>query len=305
MLKDLLETKKCFKLVCGAGNEDTDEVEKLVELYAKAGCRFFDLSANEQVYEAAKRGLKKANVNNAFLCISVGTKDDPHTNKAVIDYSKCISCYACDTVCPQDAIVKAQINEIRCIGCGNCAKKCSQNAISYAQKTTDLQEILPPLITKGIDCIELHAMGEDDEEVFEKWALLNKLYDGLLSICISCGKLSQEKLIRRIKTMIKDRKPYSTIIQADGYPMSGGKDDFKTTLQAIATSEVVQNENLPVYLLISGGTNSKTAQLAKMCGINANGIAVGSFARKVVKPYIKENFEKALDIAENLINSTK
>ena len=30
MLKDLLEDKKCFKLVCGAGNEDADEVEKLV-----------------------------------------------------------------------------------------------------------------------------------------------------------------------------------------------------------------------------------------------------------------------------------
>ena len=45
MLKDLLDAKKCFKLVCGAGNEDADDVKKLVTLYAKAGCRFFDLSA--------------------------------------------------------------------------------------------------------------------------------------------------------------------------------------------------------------------------------------------------------------------
>ena len=45
MLKDLLEAKKCFKLVCGAGNEDAAEVEKLVMLYAKAGCKFFDLSS--------------------------------------------------------------------------------------------------------------------------------------------------------------------------------------------------------------------------------------------------------------------
>ena len=43
MLKDLLEAKKCFKLVCGAGNEDTLEVEKLVTIYSKAGCNFFDV----------------------------------------------------------------------------------------------------------------------------------------------------------------------------------------------------------------------------------------------------------------------
>ena len=42
MLKDLLESKHCFKLVCGAGNEDVEEIKRLVYLYAVAGCRFFD-----------------------------------------------------------------------------------------------------------------------------------------------------------------------------------------------------------------------------------------------------------------------
>ena len=92
MLKDLLEAKKCFKLVCGAGNEDAAEVEKLVMLYAKAGCKFFDLSANEEIIDAAKRGLESAGVDDAYLCVSVGIKGDPHVNKAVIDYDKCISC---------------------------------------------------------------------------------------------------------------------------------------------------------------------------------------------------------------------
>lgn len=40
-LKDLLESGKFFKLVCGAGNEDANEVEKLVKLYSAAGCKFF------------------------------------------------------------------------------------------------------------------------------------------------------------------------------------------------------------------------------------------------------------------------
>ena len=64
MLKDLLEEKQCFKLVCGAGNEDTEEIEKLVTIYSLAGCPFFDLSANPDVVEAAKRGLKRAGIKN-------------------------------------------------------------------------------------------------------------------------------------------------------------------------------------------------------------------------------------------------
>ena len=40
MLKELLETKHCFKLVCGAGNEDIEEIKRLVYLYAVAGCHF-------------------------------------------------------------------------------------------------------------------------------------------------------------------------------------------------------------------------------------------------------------------------
>lgn len=56
MLSDVLDGK-CFKLVCGAGNEDAGEVERLVALYARAGCRFFDLSARKEIVAAAKGGL--------------------------------------------------------------------------------------------------------------------------------------------------------------------------------------------------------------------------------------------------------
>ena len=89
--------------------------------------------------------------------------------------------------------------------------------------------------------------------------------------------------------MIAHRKPYTTIIQADGIPMSGSDDSYKTTLQAVAMAEIIQNANLPVHIVLSGGTNSKTAELAKLCGINYMGIAVGSWARKIVKPYINSS----------------
>ncbi len=310
MLKDILESGKCFKLVCGAGNEDAAEVEKLVALYSAAGCKFFDLSAKPEIVDAAKRALKG---REACLCVSVGIKGDPHVRKAQIDYEKCVGCHKCEEICPQKAIKHCKVKSSRCIGCGKCYSVCKHDAISLISENKDLREVLPPLIEKGIDCIEFHAMGENDEEVFEKWSYINEVYDGILSICTARGHLSEEKMLNRIRKMIENRKPYTTIVQADGFPMSGGKDDYKTTLQAVSTAEIVQNANLPVYIMLSGGTNSKTAELAKMCGINYNGIAIGTFARKIVRQYIEREdfltnqriFDEALKIASALVRSTE
>ncbi len=307
MFSDILDGK-CFKLVCGAGNEDADEVEKLVALYSAAGCKFFDLSAKPEIVDAAKRALDG---KEAYLCVSVGIKGDPHVNKAQIDYEKCVGCGKCDEICPQGAIKYHKVKKLRCIGCGKCQKVCSKGAISYISEDKDLREVLPPLIEKGIDCIELHAMNENDDETMAKWAYINEVFDGMLSVCTARGKLSDEKMVSRIKDMIANRVPMSTIIQADGFPMSGSEDDYKTTLQAVATAELVQNEKIPVYVMLSGGTNSKTADLAKMCGIHYHGIAVGTYARKIVKKYIQREdfltnervFNEALEIAKILVNS--
>ena len=154
-------------------------------------------------------------------------------------------------------------------------------------------------------------MSEDIDEALQKWAFITNNYNGMLSICTARGHLSEEKMLELIKQMTKNREPYTTIVQADGFPMSGGKDDYKTTLQAVATAEIVQNAKLPVYIMLSGGTNSKTAELAKMCNINYNGIAIGSFARKIVSRYLEREdflrnqyiFNEAVNIAKSLIQS--
>lgn len=311
MLKELLETKHCFKLVCGAGNEDIEEIKRLVYLYAVAGCRFFDLSANGEVILAAKEALDIAKVYDAYLCVSVGIKNDPHVKKAVIDYDRCVNCGACEEICPEGAIHYAKVKKEKCIGCGRCWRVCSRAAISYISEEKDLNEVLPKIVETGIDCIELHAMGLNDEEVFSKWKYINDNFEGLLSICTSRGQLSDEAMVKRIEKMLENRKPYSTIVQSDGFPMSGGDDNYKSTLQAVATGEIVQNAKLPVYLILSGGTNAKTTELAKMCDISYHGVAVGSYARKIVRRYVERPdfwtnpvvLNSALEIAKPLIDS--
>lgn len=317
MLENLLREKRIFKLVCGAGNEDCAEVEKLVALYSKAGCNVFDLSANLDVIDAAKRGLEAAGIkDDRYLCVSVGIKGDPHVSKAYIDAEKCRKCGRCSILCPQKALVEKgsnyKVKKSRCIGCGICFKNCPAGCIDMVWESVNLREILPPIVSKGIDCIEFHTLGDDEIEVDEKWEDINAIFDGILSICVDRAKLGNDKLILRLKRMLKTRKDFSTIIQADGCPMSGSSDDYKTTLQAVAAAEIIQNENLPVYTIISGGTNSKSSELAKLCGIDISGVAIGTFARKIVQKYIEREdfltneivFNEALEIAKKLVDDT-
>lgn len=330
MLKKLLDNKKCFKLICGAGNENLAEVEKLVALYAKAGCHFFDFAANEDVLKAAKRGLDftipREEQKDYHFCVSIGTKNDQHMLKAKIDYKTCKNCGKCVEVCPQDAInwdctvdlsIVPKIEEKNCIGCAKCKSVCENNAIGLTtnkQKNKLFNPVSLPFAIYSplpISCIEFHASDIDENEVDKIWAELNENFDGFLSICIGREKLSNEQIVNRIRRLTSERPPSTTIIQVDGSPMSGGKDDFKTTLQAVAIAEMVQNANIEAHLILSGGTNSKTAELAKLCGVNFAGIAVGSYARKIVKEYIERKdffsneaiFDKALKIAINLIEA--
>lgn len=319
-LSESLKEMKCFKLVCGAGNEDAVEVEKLVALYAKAGAKYFDLSAREDVVLAAKKGLARVvseeHRGEYYFNVSVGMKGDPHVIKSRIDPAKCTKCRDCESVCEQNAIYEQvdsfYINSSRCMGYGSCVKCCPHDAITSYSQTKPLEEILPPLVKLGLDSIEFHVVTEDDESVLQQWDIIRRCFDGLLSICIDRTVLSDTRLVGRIKKMLTGRDPYSVIIQADGAPMSGGDDTPATTLEALACARLVQEQELPVFLLLSGGTNSTTTELAKMFDIKAHGVSIGSFARKLVREYIDRDdffsnqdiFEKALEKARWLVDKS-
>ena len=315
MLKDLLDSKKCFKLVCGAGNEDAQEVEKLVTIYSLAGCQFFDLCAKPEIVDAAKKGLERAGIKkDRYICISVGIDGDPHITKALIDQEKCVKCGKCKVICPHDAIIeldKFKVKKTRCIGCMQCVNNCPKKAIEMYSQIQDYKEVLPPLIEKGIDCIEFHAISTDENDVMEKWAQINEYFDGMLCISLDRSELGDKKLKQRVRKMLECRKPYTTIIQADGIAMSGSNDEYGTTLQAVATAQLFQNADMPAYIMMSGGTNKKSIELANLCNVHPHCLAVGSFARKIVKEYIqaedllsnKEKLQQAVNTAKTLVNT--
>lgn len=64
-------------------------------------------------------------------------------------------------------------------------------------------------------------------------------------------------------------------------------------MESIATADVIYKhfKNQKLYVLLSGGTNQKTSQLSYLCDLIPNGVAIGSYARKLLNRQIYyENF---------------
>jgi len=319
-LKRILNERRYFKIVCGAGNEDCEEVRKLSLVYTLAGALGIDISANLDVVKSSVRGVDLAYElapklgvklgSRPFINVSIGMRGDPHIRKAMIDRDKCTDCRICSEYCLQNAISDDnQVIEKRCIGCGECGRVCPQQAVSFFDKRSELKTILPECLKLGVETFELHAIIPDDESVMKDWRLMNDiLSDNFISMCLDRSQLSDCHLVRRINEAQKITGN-RMIVQADGVPMSGGKDDYNTTLQAVAISDVVAKSGANVMILASGGTNSNTGKLAQLCGIKVHGVSVGTFARKLVADHINhpgfdEDFDlikKAVVVAQELV----
>ena len=95
--------------------------------------------------------------------------------------------------------------------------------------------------------------------------------------------------------------------------MSGGDDDFNTTLQAIAIADIINKDlmkkdkkfsSLPI--LLSGGTNGKTKELSDLCNVSFSGISIGTHARKIVKGYIQNrNFDSDINSLKSAVAIAK
>jgi len=214
-LKNILREGKYFKVVCGAGNENPEEVRKLTLVYTLAGAVGIDVSAKVEVVEAAMKGIDKAYElsgllnkeikTRPFINVSVGLKGDPHVHKAKIDAEKCSRCGLCLNVCEQDAIDEDfNVVDNRCIGCGKCAEACKFDSVIFYTRLIDFNDILPKCLKAGAENIELHAIIDDDDSVMPDWRVIDGLVqNNFVSMCLDRPQLSDNHLTNCINAVYK------------------------------------------------------------------------------------------------------
>ncbi len=295
-----------FKLVAGLGNKDVNRVVALVLPWLKAGAGIFDTSAKvlpALQKEIVKNGYK---LNDYEFCVSVPVSGDVHGKKALILQNLCKKCGKCAKKCKEGAIEKKE-NEIlicqdKCIGCMHCKKVCDFNAIEFGDDmNSDFDELLET--DAKIDTLEVHISTKDKKEIINFYEKIVKKIRGRInkiSVCLSRTYFSNKKTEKILAKLKELSNGFVFVVQTDGMPMNGGKEDFASTIEAVAFGVFVKS--LGYDVILSGGTNSHTAPLAKSSGLDCT-IAYGSYARNLISGLnTKEAFEAA---REFILKTTK
>ena len=201
------------------------------------------------------------------------------------------------------------LNE-HCFGCNICPSYCHVNALKMIDTKPSPKQTLQEMISLGIKSIEFH-FGSNYKKIEEIWDKIAESCSGMTLLSFSIGSnLLDDEEIKKAANLCYNLAGKGIILQCDGIPMSGGlekltKNGNNTGKSCMHVAKVIQEENLPVYLQISGGTNQYSYSQATKSGLNIHGVAIGSYARKLLMPYLSNNekVNEAVAIAKSLVNS--
>lgn len=282
-----LQNKRFFKLTLGASFSNPREIERLSYIYTLAGAHAIDIMAAPRLVRAALKGINKAKKQNRrvdapLVMVSIQSDEDPHFQKAWMpNRRKIIIPKEIRNLCPTGAIGEEEITTDLCIGCGLCVNDRIPIKMRPLRKISE--DLLAACLKEGAEGIEFH-LGQGDIEKFDSLfggikGMISK--EILLSVTVGSNRMSPakvEEVVTRVNELMTGRQ---VIFQADGTPMSG-QDGKSSTLQTLAVAQLVQPLKKDHWLQASGGTNRLTATLAKDFQIELNGVAMGTYARKVL-----------------------
>lgn len=147
----------------------------------------------------------------------------------------------------------------------------------------DIHKLIPKLDIlnkEDIDVLELHIDYYDIDCIEKQLNIVHENFQkDIISLNLSRKKLSNANIIEVIKiaSSIMRNKFF---IEVDGITCKV-KNSYNNTLQSISTADIINKElkyknqkykNIP--LLLAGGTNSLTKNLANQCNVPFNGITI-------------------------------
>jgi formate hydrogenlyase subunit 6/NADH:ubiquinone oxidoreductase subunit I len=314
----------------GAALKDFQDIESYSYYFTHAQADIIDISAFPHSVISAKKGIAKAiqekdQLKEPLIMVSVNIGKDPHFRRIELDKEKCTECLDCIPTCPSQAFTVIaseakqshgsifQYNIDLCFGCSNCLPACKDDALSFQTWDSFDSSSLKELTDLGANAIEIH-LNNDLEEFKNFYNKLNVEFE-LESFCIGSQSSSAAKLESSVENIIeafykKHSFDKSFIIQVDGVPISGAKEELEKDQVSINKAKIVMDfiENKfpsfkkKIYVQIAGGTNSQSLKKALEQNILINGVAIGSYARKKLK--LAKSDTEALEISKNMISFT-
>ena len=346
-----LQRGQWVKLICGASYQHLPIIRDLALVYTLAGVDCIDMAADSAVVSAVRRGVETAlelvdQVPNNFrhrpwLMVSLNDGEDPHFRKAVLGSVACTTTcpQPCVSVCPADAIAPltepiteqrpVEILAERCYGCGRCLPVCPVGVIESASRQVGVGAISTHLLPH-IDAIEIHTHPGRQSEFTQLWQTLAPAATKLKLVAVSCPDGPDHLDYLRNLHEILQPDPAVLVWQTDGRPMSGDI-GAGTTHAAVKLAQKVLNAGLPGFVQLAGGTNAHTIDKLKQQGLwgpmsavtdqirdrvisetrTVAGVAYGSYARRLVLPYLTEigsietdlgQLQQAIQLAQTLVN---
>ncbi len=290
---------KWVKLICGASNEDIIAIEDLCAIYSAAGVDYIDVAPEQSIAQAARNGIKWSEEIFGFspgLMISISDGKDAHFRKAKFDPSQCpANCpRPCEKTCPTFAIDKFGVKENKCYGCGRCINSCPLNLISEYEYNLSKND-LPSTIQKiKPDAVEIHTEIERIDSFKEVVSILKNTKIRFKKISVSCGLNQSLKRSKEPQDLLKafwERYEILTeldvplIWQLDGRPMSGDLAPA-TSRDTVNLFKKIGSYLPPGLIQLAGGTNERTHEFLNINNF-PDGIAFGSYARKIMHPFIE------------------
>ncbi len=225
-----------------------------------------------------------------------------------------------------------------CYGCGRCLNVCPSNLINAKEQVyrpeflwedfeldspskdyaTDTE--LTAFSSKKssqvmIDAIEIHTQPHRVAEFRIFWQRIAPIVPHLSLMAVSfpdCDDL--EAYLRDLLNCMEPR-PRQLIWQTDGRPMSGDI-GAGTTHAALDLARKVLDFHLPLgFVQLAGGTNHTTVAKMRERGINAAGVAYGSYGRKILADLLDQSvgnledhgvmLDQAIQVARRLVEPLK